>query len=99
MRFLRFAFPLLGSFSLAYAGYTGDYNGVFPPATQITVTSKDGTPIWAEAAGNIGGPHVLMAHGLACTHSAFDPLFYDPSLRATLYMVNLTFNCSSSESF
>ena len=87
MRFLRFALPLLSSFSLAYAADTGDYHDVFPPSTQLTVTSKDGTPIWAEAAGNINAPHVLMAHGLACTHSVFDPLFYDSFLRETLYMV------------
>ena len=87
MRWLRFTLSLLSSFSLAYAAQTGDYLGAFPPATQITVKSKDGTPIWAEAAGNFHGPHVILAHGLACTHSAFDTLFYDSGLRAALYMV------------
>jgi len=55
--------------------------------TSKTVISKDGTPIYAEAAGNPHGPQVILAHGFACTHNAFDPLFYDPRMLATLYMV------------
>jgi len=90
MRFLRFALPLLTSFHLAYADSSVNDATVVVPPTQITVTSRDGTQIWAEAAGNIHGPHLILAHGLACTHSAFDSLFSNPGLLATLYMVEPT---------
>jgi pimeloyl-ACP methyl ester carboxylesterase len=30
---------------------------------------------------------VILAHGLACTHSAFDPLWNDANLQKSLYMV------------
>ncbi|KAF8064239.1 Alpha/Beta hydrolase protein [Lyophyllum atratum] len=50
-------------------------------------TSSDGTKVHAQAIGNPRGPHVIFAHGLTCTMAAFDPLFEDKVLLATLYMV------------
>lgn len=54
---------------------------------KIAIKSKDGLPIYVEATGNKNGPHVIFAHGFACTTSAFDPLFQDKALLSSLYMV------------
>lgn len=52
-----------------------------------TLTSKDGTLIYAESAGDPSKPHVLLAHAMACDCTGFDSLFLDESLQAQLYMV------------
>jgi len=60
------------------------------PAFQVQtqyVTSKDGLKIFTQAVGPKSAPHVILAHGLACAHTAWDPLWNDPVLRASLYMV------------
>ncbi|GLB40605.1 putative alpha beta-hydrolase [Lyophyllum shimeji] len=54
---------------------------------KLYLKSRDGTKIYAEATGNKNGPHVIFAHGLACTNAAFDPLFNDRSMTSSLYMV------------
>lgn len=82
MRFLLIA-QLLVSFVFASAS-----EAIRPPGFQaVVLTSRDGTKINAEAAGNKNGPHIIFGHGLACTLSAFDPLFSDAVMLKTLYMV------------
>ncbi|KAH8104778.1 alpha/beta-hydrolase [Cristinia sonorae] len=51
------------------------------------VTSKDGTKIWADDAGNKEGIPVIFIHGLACTGHAWDKQFHNPALLENLYMV------------
>lgn len=85
MCFLLLAFPLFLSFLSFHAA---DAAAASLAATlKLTLTSKDGTKIYAEATGNKNGPHVIFAHGLACTNAAFDPLFNDKSMTSALYMV------------
>ncbi|KAG6840254.1 hypothetical protein C0991_007911 [Blastosporella zonata] len=74
---------LLGSALLTFAGVVTTNSGSFT----TNLVSKDGTIIHAQAAGNPAGPHIIFAHGLACTMTAFDPLFARPELLSTLYMV------------
>ena len=51
------------------------------------ITSKDGSQIWAEDAGNKNGIPVVFIHGLACTSLVWDMQFKDPALLENLYMV------------
>ncbi|TCD70856.1 hypothetical protein EIP91_001164 [Steccherinum ochraceum] len=51
------------------------------------ITSKDGTKIWAEAAGNKSGIPVVFIHGLACTGHAWDKQFTDKKLTDSLYLI------------
>ncbi|KAF8072112.1 alpha/beta-hydrolase [Lyophyllum atratum] len=85
MRLLLVAFPLFLSFLLSRAADAAA--GALSATLKLTLRSKDGTKIYAEATGNKNGPHVIFAHGLACTNAAFDPLFNDKSMTSALYMV------------
>ncbi|KAF5381674.1 hypothetical protein D9615_005560 [Tricholomella constricta] len=58
-----------------------------PPPVTKDLTSRDGTNVHAQSAGNPKGVHVIFAHGLACTMAAFDPIFEDKLLLSTLFMV------------
>lgn len=51
------------------------------------VTSKDGTKLWADDAGNKNGIPVIFVHGLSCTGHAWDKQFEDKNLLANLYMI------------
>jgi len=51
------------------------------------VTSKDGTKIWAEDAGNKSGIPVIFIHGLSCTGHAWDKQFQDKKLLEHLHLV------------
>ncbi|KAG6910611.1 hypothetical protein DXG01_009120 [Tephrocybe rancida] len=81
LSFLLFV-QLLGSTLLSLAGDEHSSLGI-----TTDVVSSDGTKIHAQAVGNPANPHIIFAHGLACTMTAFDPLFEDPVLLKTLYMV------------
>jgi hypothetical protein len=59
-------------------------------ATSVVVKnlkSADGTAIYAEATGTYGKPHVIFAHGLACTAVSWDALWNDAQMQNQLYMV------------
>ncbi|KAF5381995.1 hypothetical protein D9615_004206 [Tricholomella constricta] len=85
MRIVLLLSPLFLSFLLSCAA---DAAAAALSATlKLFLTSKDGTKIYAEATGNRNGPHVIFAHGLACTNAAFDPLFSDKAMTSKLYMV------------
>jgi pimeloyl-ACP methyl ester carboxylesterase len=45
------------------------------------------TSVHAEVYRSLNLSIVILAHGLACAHTAWDPLWNDPVLRASLYMV------------
>ncbi|GLB41198.1 putative alpha beta-hydrolase [Lyophyllum shimeji] len=66
---------------------TATTNGILSSVVTKDFISRDGTKIHAQAVGNSAGPHIIFAHGFACTMTAFDPLFSDPKMLATLYMV------------
>ncbi|KAG6909979.1 hypothetical protein DXG01_013979 [Tephrocybe rancida] len=84
MRLLLLAVPL----SLSLLSYAADAAlGALSATLKLTLKSRDGTAVYAEATGNKNGPHVIFAHGLACTNAAFDPLFNDAKLTSSLYMV------------
>jgi len=98
MRFFLLTVQLLLSLAFARADdlstndiSTNDLSAtgiLFPPGSFTKdFTSRDGTKIRAQAVGNPSGPHVIFAHGLACTMAAFDPLFEDKALLASLYLV------------
>ncbi|KAG5642934.1 hypothetical protein DXG03_001851 [Asterophora parasitica] len=88
MRVLLIATSLLASFTFSRADEDISTSGIFsPPSVTKDLTSRDGTKIHVQAVGNPNNPHIIFAHGLACTLAAFDPLFEDPLLQATLYMV------------
>ncbi|KAF8066917.1 alpha/beta-hydrolase [Lyophyllum atratum] len=94
MRFFLLAAPLLLSLVLtraddvsADATCTSDVNATATSSYTKDFTSRDGTKVHAQAVGNPNGPHIIFAHGLACTMAAFDPLFEDKAMLATLYMV------------
>lgn len=63
-----------------------------PPIDTQTITSKDGTTIYAEAAGDRSKPHVLFVHGMLCDGTAFDPIFCDEDFQTQLYMVRQSFS-------
>ncbi|KAF8589026.1 alpha/beta-hydrolase [Ramaria rubella] len=51
------------------------------------LTSKDGTEIYAEAAGNPSKPHVVLVHGFGLSTIVFSKQFSDQKLLETLYLV------------
>lgn len=51
------------------------------------VASADGTPIWAQAAGNPNNPAVVFIHGFSCTGLSFSKQFSDPDLLQNLYLL------------
>jgi len=53
----------------------------------LTVTSIDGTNIYAEGKGTFTKPHILFVHGFACSATSFDGFFEDPLMLSELYMV------------
>ena len=51
------------------------------------LTSPDGTPIWAESAGDTTRPALVFVHGLSCTALGWDAQFADPALQAAFHLV------------
>ncbi|KAG5650296.1 hypothetical protein H0H81_012724 [Sphagnurus paluster] len=89
MRFFLLVTNLLVTFAITRAqdAETAAASAASVAAVVKNLNSRDGTKIYAEAAGNPNGPHVIFAHGLACTSAAFDSIFADKVMLSTLYMV------------
>ncbi|KDQ07180.1 hypothetical protein BOTBODRAFT_120362 [Botryobasidium botryosum FD-172 SS1] len=51
------------------------------------IVSRDGTEIYADAAGSPARPAVVFVHGFSLAASAFDALFADPGYRDSLYLI------------
>ncbi|KAK7677749.1 hypothetical protein QCA50_019301 [Cerrena zonata] len=60
---------------------------IFPSDNGQLLISKDGTKIWAEAAGDPANPPVVFIHGVACTALVFDNQFSDSNLLDNIYMI------------
>jgi pimeloyl-ACP methyl ester carboxylesterase len=61
-----------------------------PPTTNLqakTVTSADGTTIFAQAAGSPSSPALVCVHGFLCTSFAFSKLFADTRLLDKVYVI------------
>jgi pimeloyl-ACP methyl ester carboxylesterase len=56
------------------------------PKHQI-ITSRDGTKLWAEAAGDPSKPAVIFVHGFAGSASHFEVQFSDVNLLRNLHLV------------
>ena len=57
-----------------------------PERTRM-LTSPDGTPIWAESAGDTTRPALVFVHGLSCTALGWDRQFADAALLASFHLV------------
>jgi pimeloyl-ACP methyl ester carboxylesterase len=55
-----------------------------------TVVSKDGTKLWADAAGDPGKPAVIFIHGFSGSASHFERQFADANLLGGLYLVSIS---------
>ena len=51
------------------------------------LTSPDGTPIWAESAGDTTRPELVFVHGLSCTALGWDKQFADPAMQRAFHLV------------
>jgi hypothetical protein len=52
------------------------------------VTSSDGCEIFAEGAGNLDGPTIILVHGLGSSTVVFNNLFKDDKLLSKVYLVS-----------
>jgi len=59
------------------------------PLATRTVTSSDGTLIYAEASGAVGKPSIVFVHGLQLSCAVFDDLCADPRLSSQFYLVRM----------
>ena len=57
-----------------------------PERTRM-LTSPDGTPIWAESAGDTTRPALVFVHGLSCTALGWDKQFADPAMQRAFHLV------------
>ncbi|RDX42133.1 alpha/beta-hydrolase [Lentinus brumalis] len=57
------------------------------PQRVRTLTSPDGTKIWAESAGDASRPAIVFVHGLSCTALGWDEQFADAGLRESFHLV------------
>lgn len=56
--------------------------------TEKTLTSSDGTPIYAVAAGNPANNAIVFVHGYALTAGVWDGILKDERLLEEFYLVN-----------
>lgn len=56
-----------------------------------SVTSADGTKIWAEAIGDASKPAVIFVHGFSGCRLVFEKQFEDPRLVERLFLVRSFF--------
>jgi pimeloyl-ACP methyl ester carboxylesterase len=52
------------------------------------VISSDGCEIFAEGAGSLGGPTIILIHGLGSSTVVFNNLFKDDKLLSKVYLVS-----------
>lgn len=57
------------------------------PLIERNFVSADGTPIFAEAAGDPSKPTIVFLHGLSSTGLAWDKVFSDPALLRDFHLV------------
>jgi hypothetical protein len=60
-----------------------------PSLKEVKVTSRDGTVLIAEAAGDPSKPAVVFCHGFASSAGMYDRQFEDEELLRELHMVRL----------
>lgn len=51
------------------------------------LTAPDGTPLWAESAGDASKPAIVFVHGLSCTAHGWDRQFADAALLRSFHLV------------
>ena len=57
------------------------------PSRVRTLTSPDGTRLWAESAGDASKPPIVFIHGLSCTALGWDKQFADADLQRNFHIV------------
>ena len=62
----------------------------------LTLTSKDGTKIYADALGNPSNPAIVFVHGVALCADVFDILFAKEILNKNFYLVRLIHSLNHS---
>lgn len=55
----------------------------------LTVTSADGTRIFAEATGKYSNPHVVLTAGLSLSESIYHDFVKNPKVANSLYIVSI----------
>ena len=57
------------------------------PSRVRTLTSPDGTPLWAESSGDVSKPPMVFIHGLSCTALGWDRQFAAANLQRNFHLV------------